>query len=108
MNRQLAKNTRPYPGARTKINQWRAPARKIMLTEADEWARINEASWERAAPLTWRHGTGMFHNDIPGFPQMRYGAKVGRNVSAVFIDGHAASIDQDFAHDPIHGSSEAQ
>jgi hypothetical protein len=67
-----------------------------------------EAAWYYGAPLTRRHGVGRFHKSIPGFPEMSLGAKVGANVSAVFLDGHADSIDQDFAYDPIHASKEAR
>jgi hypothetical protein len=101
MNLVLAENLIPYPGRRTKINQWRAPSRKIMLTETLEKFNIHPV-WQYAAPLTWRHGTGVFHRDFPGFPEMEFGAKAGKNVSAVFIDGHAESIDQDFSSDVIH------
>jgi prepilin-type N-terminal cleavage/methylation domain-containing protein len=86
-------------GDRSKLSQWRAPSYKIMLTES---AVTYEAAWFYAAPLTRRHGTGRFHKNVPGLPELSFGAHVGANVSAVFFDGHADSIDQDFAYDPFH------
>ena len=108
MNDSLAANVKAAApqGARTKISRWRAPARKIMLTEGG--AQFDSATWHYAGRLTRRHGIGRFHKNIPGFPEMSFGAKVGVNVSAVFLDGHADSIDQDFAYDPIHASKEAR
>lgn len=78
-----------------------------MLTERLE--KFNDSPvWYYASPLAWRHGTGVFHKDVPGFPEMAFGAKAGSNVSAVFIDGHAESIDQDFSYDPMHSDRKAQ
>ena len=97
-------------GYRTKINRWRSPSRKIMVTEGsgDIPGSFYAASWYYAAPLTLRHGIGRFHKNIPGNSVLRFGAKLGTNVSAVFFDGHAKSIDQDFAYDYIHGAPQAQ
>jgi hypothetical protein len=44
---------------------------------------------------------------VPNF-LMWYGNMLGANVSAVFLDGHADSINQDFAYDPIHASKEGR
>jgi hypothetical protein len=107
MNGILAENLIPYPGRRTKITQWRAPARKIMLSETHERFNIHPV-WVHSAPLTWRHGSGVFHKHIEGFPEMTRGSKAGVNVSAFFIDGHTESIDQDFSCDLIHWSQTAQ
>ncbi len=107
MNLILAENLIPYPGRRTKVTQWRATSRKIMITERLEKFNM-EPSWDYSSPLAWRHGTGVFHKHIEGFPEMTFGAKAGTNVSAAFIDGHAESIDQDFSYDPIHWTQTAQ
>jgi prepilin-type N-terminal cleavage/methylation domain-containing protein len=107
MNEALGLNVGPAErgGSRTKIAQWRSPSRKIMLTEGtgDLPKSYHWPSWHYGAPLTRRHGIGRFHKNIPGFPEMSFGAKLGVNVSAVFLDGHAHSIDQDFAFDRVHG-----
>jgi prepilin-type N-terminal cleavage/methylation domain-containing protein len=107
MNHAIATNVKPYPGQRTKITQWRAPCRKIMLTELLE--RANDSPiWAYSSPLAHRHGTGVFHKNIDGFPEMAFGAKAGRNVSAMFIDGHTESIDQDSSYDPMHDDWRAE
>jgi prepilin-type N-terminal cleavage/methylation domain-containing protein len=112
MNSQLAQNSRlrAPDGYRTKINKWRAPARKIMLTEGtgDLPGTYYVPTWHYGAPLTRRHGVGRFHKNIPGNSVMRFGAMLGVNVSAVFLDGHAESIDQNFAFDRIHADPAAR
>jgi hypothetical protein len=107
MNLVLAENLIPYPGRRTKITQWRAPAKKIMLSETLEKFNIHPV-WAYSGPLTWRHGTGVFHKHLEGFPEMTFGSKAGTNVSAFFIDGHTESVDQDFSYDKIHWVRTAQ
>jgi prepilin-type N-terminal cleavage/methylation domain-containing protein len=94
-------------GARTKISQWRLPARKIMLTEGtgDLPGTFYSPAWYYGAPVTRRHGMASFRKNIPGNSVMSLGATLGANVSAVFLDGHADSIDQNFAYDPIHSST---
>lgn len=79
--------------ARTKINQWRSPSRKILITEAAE--DINTApAWARSR-LARRHGTGISRGGgTPGTPA---GRVIGINVSAAFFDGHAESTDEDYA-----------
>jgi hypothetical protein len=104
MNGLLAQNVKDGR-YRTNMTDWRAPARKIMLTEArgeDLPGAFYSPGWGYGVPLTLRHGTGTFHKNIPGFPEMSFGAKVGVNVSATFLDGHADLIDEDFAYDKIH------
>ena len=93
-------------GYRTKIGRWRSSSRKIMVTESE--GMFHSPSWHPGSRLTRRHGTGRFHKNIPGFPEMSFGAKIGVNVSDVFLDGHGDSIDQDVAYDQIHGLPEAQ
>jgi hypothetical protein len=93
MNDGTAANVKPPASARTRISQWRSTARKILLTEMfEEW---NTApAWAYAVELAWRHGTGVSH----GTNAFRSpGKKMGTNVSAVFIDGHAEGINDDFA-----------
>jgi hypothetical protein len=104
INERVGVNWKPYPqgGGRSKLNQWRSPSRKILVTERLEKFNMVPA-WSFASPLAHRHGIGAFHKDVPGFPEMSFGAKAGINVSAVFMDGHAEGIEQDFSYDPIHG-----
>jgi hypothetical protein len=112
INNALGQNIRGAAprGYRTRISRWRSPARKIMLTEGtgDIPGTYYSASWYYGSPLTKRHGIGRFHKNIPGNPTMQRGKSLGVNASAVFLDGHADSIDQDFAYDPIHDSPEAR
>jgi prepilin-type N-terminal cleavage/methylation domain-containing protein len=112
MNNYLAENTRggEPAGARTKITEWRSPSRKIMLTEGtgDLPGSFYSPTWYYGSPVTRRHGTARFHKNIPGFPEMSFGNMLGANVSALFLDGHADSIDQDFAYDPIHENREGR
>jgi prepilin-type N-terminal cleavage/methylation domain-containing protein len=92
MNAVIGTNTTSYPGQRTKITQWRAPARKILLTEMRE-IYTDAGWWGPGAPLAWRHGTGTSRGNL----FLSTGQKMGRSVSAVFIDGHAEGVDDDFA-----------
>ena len=103
MNDVIGTNVIPYPGQRTKITQWRVPARKILLTEMRE-IYTDAGWWGWAAPLAWRHGTAISRgNDL--FPG---GQKMGTNVSAVFIDGHADGVSDDFACKQFQGQPWAQ
>jgi prepilin-type N-terminal cleavage/methylation domain-containing protein len=79
---------------RTKITQWRSPARKIMLTEMRE-IYTDAGWWGSSAPLAWRHGTATSRGTPNGL--LRPGDRMGANVSAAFIDGHAEGINDDFA-----------
>jgi hypothetical protein len=101
MNEDLAPNFKPYGRWYTqrKINQWRAPFKKILVTECLENVVLTPC-FVYDAPLTRRHGTSRFHGNLPGNPLIQYGMMNGCNVSAVFLDGHAEGIDQDFVHDP--------
>lgn len=86
------------PAYRSKVTQWRAPAEKILLTEASEiW--LMQPATDYASPLTQRHGSAVFHGNVPGFPQLLKGVRNGSNVSTMFLDGHVQGIDQDFAFD---------
>lgn len=111
MNANLAANFKPYGRwyAERKISQWRAPFKKILLTEGLETIILGPCL-DYDTPLTRRHGRSRFHGDVPGNPPLRYGAMNGCNVSTVFLDGHAEGIDQDFIHDPaqIKNRPEAQ
>lgn len=76
---------------RTKINQWLAPASKILFTESAE--RFNTAPvGGYAVPLARRHGVGL-HG--PTNSWIGIDGHMGINVSAVFLDGHASAIDED-------------
>jgi len=77
---------------RTKINHWRAASRKILLTESFEKYNTS-AAWDYGVPLARRHGTGISRgNGLPAPGQQK-----GINGSAVFLDGHAEGIDDDFS-----------
>ena len=89
MNQAIGTNITPYPGARTKITQWRAPSRKMLLTENLE--KYNAAPVWGMTELAWRHGTAASR----GNGVLSAGQKMGSNVSAVFVDGHAESINDD-------------
>jgi competence protein ComGC len=98
MNANLAVNFKPYgPRLHTsKITNWRTPATKILLGEALETSVLQPA-FGYANPLTRRHGTAVFHGNVPGHLTLFYGAKTGKSASTVFLDGHAVGIDQDLA-----------
>jgi prepilin-type N-terminal cleavage/methylation domain-containing protein len=90
----------PFPAGRperTKINQWRAPSRKILLTENAE--DISTAGGWSQSRMTRRHGAGIARGSgTPGTPA---GRTIGINVSAAFFDGHAESVDEDYARHPL-------
>ena len=95
MNVGVGVNVKPPATWRTKITQWRSPARKILLTELLE--KINTApAWIAGDAFVRCHGSGISHGNlitaIPG-----NGNRMGTNVSAIFIDGHAEGINDDFA-----------
>jgi prepilin-type N-terminal cleavage/methylation domain-containing protein len=91
MNDAIGENVRSGQ-LRTKISWWRAPWRKILLTEVLE--TYNTAPvWDYAGELAWRHGTAVSRGNYVLAP----GNRMGRNVSTAFIDGHAEGIDDDFA-----------
>jgi prepilin-type N-terminal cleavage/methylation domain-containing protein len=107
MNSNAGTNFAPYgPIGRSKISWWRVPATKLLLTEAREAFDVS-GRWSPGqpctgytSPLAEHHGRAVFHGNVPGFPEMTRGQKRGSNASTVFMDGHARSIDQDFAFDP--------
>jgi hypothetical protein len=106
MNDAMGRNDKaPWPFHRSKIIWWRAPAKKILLTED---AGLATPGWNYGVAVTRRHGTTRYHGHVPGYPPLSFGAKVGTNVSAFFIDGHGAAVDQHFAHDPIHDRPSAR
>jgi general secretion pathway protein G len=106
MNAAVGSNDRSGSAVRTKIAQWRAPSRKILLTEL--WDRFPGSTWHYSVPLTRRHGTGRFRGNVPGNPDLSNGAKIGVNVSAAFLDGHADSIDFHTSFNEIHVRPEAR
>jgi prepilin-type N-terminal cleavage/methylation domain-containing protein len=92
LNETVGLNDRSAFTRRTKITQWRAPWKKILLTELLDKESYFPV-WGYAAPLTQRHGKGISRGNAylsPGQPK-------GMNVSTAFIDGHAESIDDDVA-----------
>jgi hypothetical protein len=89
--------------ARTKITVWRAPSRRILLTEVLE--KYTDAPvWDYAAPLAWRHGTSISRGNV----FLATGEKMGTNVSAAFLDGHADAINDDCACNEFQIRSQAQ
>jgi prepilin-type N-terminal cleavage/methylation domain-containing protein len=96
MNDNAGRNFKPYGAyGRSKISWWRPASMKMLLTEGSEkWLFHPVVGY--ASPLTQRHGSSVFHGNVPGNP-LSYGTTHGSNVSTVFMDGHAESIDQDFA-----------
>jgi len=99
LNANAGHNFKPYgPFWRSKITEWRVPSNKILLTEGSE-AFVLQPAIDYASPLAQRHGSAVFHGNVPGFPQLTRGMRNGSNVSTVFVDGHAEGIDQDFAFD---------
>ena len=103
MNDSLAANVKSF-SARTRIGIWRAPSRKILLTEV--WERVCTAPiWDYGVELAWRHGAG-FSRGTNVFASP--GKKMGVNVSAAFLDGHADAVDDDFACNLFQARPEAQ
>jgi hypothetical protein len=96
MNTALGKNNVSGPSTRMKIGKWRATSRKILLSESRE--HVAAPVWSSASPLTRRHGTAISRgNNIVG-----PGGKIGINVIAVFLDGHAEPVTEDFARNIFH------
>jgi hypothetical protein len=79
-----------YYRQRTKYAQWRSPSSKIMMSECQ--VPLNGA-WTGSGPLAVRHGQGT--SGVTGLT-------IAVGTSAVFFDGHAAPIDQDYSNDPAH------
>jgi prepilin-type N-terminal cleavage/methylation domain-containing protein len=95
LNEGVGRNVKPPLSWRTKITQWRSPARKILLIEMLE--KYNQGpAWSAGVPLARRHGVGISHgNLITAVPTNDQ--RMGTNVSATFIDGHAEGVNDDFA-----------
>ena len=88
MNDGAGRNDRTYPGSRTKITQWRAPARKILLTE-------NREQWHTSPvwsgnPMAQRHGKGMSGGQV-----------IAIRASALFFDNHAESVSDELVSDVL-------
>jgi hypothetical protein len=82
MNAGAGSNDRPYPGWRTKITQWRAPARKLLLTENRDQA--NTAPLWASNRLAQRHGKGMSGGKV-----------IAIRASTLFFDNHAEGVSDD-------------
>ena len=80
-------------GWRTKFSQWRAPSLKILITENFE-PDNTVPCWAASVELAQRHGKGI--RTLQLYPSQD--TTMGVNASAVFIDGHAQGIDEDFAN----------
>ena len=79
MNAEAGTNHRMYPGRRTRITQWRAPARKLLLTENREDS--NTAPLWGGNQLAQRHGTGRSGGQV-----------IATRASMLFFDQHAESV----------------
>jgi competence protein ComGC len=106
MNDALGMNSHPYPERHraymSKLTSWRAPSKKIVLTEEFYPA---EPAWNRGLPLTHRHGTtGSRGNIVNSSP----GVKIGNNVSTFFMDGHVEGINDDLACDEAQEHADAE
>jgi hypothetical protein len=88
------------------MTDWLSPSKKILLTEGIEEFAWGPA-WDYQVPLARRHGTGP-----PRDGQVQAGNFVfdviGTNVSAVFLDGHTESINEDWARNIIQIQPDAQ
>jgi hypothetical protein len=104
MNANLGLNVK-NSSARSRITQWKAPSRKIMFTEMTE-RYVDAGWWSPGAYLAWRHGTGTSRGTPNGL--LAPGTRMGTNVSAVFLDGHAEGISDDVACDTFQDRREAQ
>jgi prepilin-type N-terminal cleavage/methylation domain-containing protein len=96
MNDSTGANGIGPPIGRTKLNQWRSPSIKILLTEP---LYTYEPVWDYADPLARRHGTGISRNG---------GTVIATQASAVFMDGHASAMDDDSAINIIQTQPDAQ
>jgi len=106
MNDAMARNVKPPEFSRTKIVQWRAPSKRILLTESLE--KYNTAAaWSCGVPLARRHGTGLSHGNIWSVIPSN-GKAMGITVSAFFLDGHTESINDDFACTEFQENSDQQ
>jgi prepilin-type processing-associated H-X9-DG protein len=79
-----------------------------MFTEA-MWSAIQAPvapTWSYADRLAWRHGTTkprVIRIDV-GVPI----TVIGSRVSAVFLDGHAEGIDEDFSYNIVQFQPDGQ
>jgi len=104
MNDSTARNEIPYNTRfRTKINQWRATSKKILLTESDE-KLVWQPVWGWVAPLTHRHGTAISR----GNAFLSAGQTMGVNVNSFFFDSHVEGVNDDFACNQFHGQPSAE
>lgn len=87
MNVSTASNAIGTQVGRTKLSQWRAPANKILITES---FYVYKPVWSYAAPLSQNHGTAISRNTK---------LVMASQANAVFMDGHATAIDDDFVID---------
>ena len=84
MNFGVGENLRTYPGRRTKITQWRAPAKKLLLTEKREDINASSPVWG-GSQLARRHGKGTSRGRV-----------IATRASTLFFDNHAESVSDDF------------
>jgi prepilin-type N-terminal cleavage/methylation domain-containing protein len=95
MNIALGANVIEGPQySRSKLNQWRAPSKKIMITEIYEPFNTGPG-WGYGDSLARRHGTGP-SPFAPGTTGITDGLE-GANVSTCFIDCHVEPVDEKFA-----------
>jgi len=93
INGSVGTNSVGERGATRRV-QWRRPAEKVLFTEDLELLPLHYegATFGYSSALTRRHGPGRSQKANPG-------AVMGINVSAAFMDGHIAPIDEDFLDD---------
>jgi prepilin-type N-terminal cleavage/methylation domain-containing protein len=104
MNEAMGRNFKPYASKiPSKINQWRASSKKILLTETLEEQSMHPVCGF-GGRLARRHGMGISR----GNPLIPAGQKMGLNVSAFFLDGHAEGTNDDVMNNLIQTRPEAQ
>jgi prepilin-type N-terminal cleavage/methylation domain-containing protein len=91
-----ARTTKILAPLRTKISWWRAPSKKILLTEP---LQTYCPTWSYAEPLAQRHGaaTSTVTKRLKGI-----------NVSTAFIDGHVDAVDEEWANDALQSTPSGQ
>jgi prepilin-type N-terminal cleavage/methylation domain-containing protein len=92
MNDVVGTNDRTDFNRRSRMGQWHAPWKKILLIERLEKSN-DQPVWAYVAPLAQRHGKAMSR----GNAFLSAGQTMGTNVSTLFFDGHAEGVNDDLA-----------
>ena len=88
MNASAGSNLRAFPGYRTKITQWRAPARKLLITESRDQG--NTAPLWGGSRLAQRHGKAMSGGRV-----------IATRASMLFFDNHAESVSDELVENSL-------